>query len=88
MLQRDISIRNLMMNEDDSNPSWQSFRIDINLAIKEQRDNKSGARSITGTKAFMHDLESFFWVPFWLCIHYDGPGSEGRITYIFRMLEL
>jgi len=23
---------------------------------------------------FMHDLESFFWVLFWICIHYDGPG--------------
>jgi hypothetical protein len=20
----------------------------------------------------MHDLESFFWVLFWICIHYDG----------------
>tara|TARA_R110002003_G_scaffold1288_1_gene22859 strand:+ start:906 stop:1259 length:354 start_codon:yes stop_codon:yes gene_type:complete len=21
----------------------------------------------------MRDLESFFWVLFWICIHYDGP---------------
>ncbi len=24
---------------------------------------------------FMHDLESF-WVLFWICIHYTGPGEE------------
>ncbi|KID93966.1 serine/threonine-protein kinase Sgk2, partial [Metarhizium majus ARSEF 297] len=23
--------------------------------------------------SFMHDLESFFWVLFWICIHYNGP---------------
>ncbi|KAL7948074.1 hypothetical protein V8C42DRAFT_351903 [Trichoderma barbatum] len=23
---------------------------------------------------FMHDLESFFWVLFWVCVNYDGPG--------------
>lgn len=23
--------------------------------------------------SFMHDLESFFWVLFWICTHYDGP---------------
>lgn len=25
---------------------------------------------------FMHDLESFFWVLFWICIHYDGSNGE------------
>ena len=25
---------------------------------------------------FMHDLESFFWVLFWICIHFDGPNQE------------
>ncbi|KAL4871728.1 hypothetical protein BDV12DRAFT_163649 [Aspergillus spectabilis] len=24
----------------------------------------------------MHDLESFFWVILWICIHYDGPNSS------------
>ena len=49
----------------------------------------SGAPEKTGTKvfmaigvlvgdphSFMHDLESFFWVLFWICIHYAGPGME------------
>lgn len=30
----------------------------------------------------MHDLESFFWVLFWICIHYNGPG-EGRVVQEF-----
>lgn len=86
ILHRDISINNLMINEDNDNPSWPSFLIDLDLAIKEKRDGPSGAKSKTGTRAFMaigtllgeqhsfmHDLESFFWVLFWICVHYDGP---------------
>lgn len=93
MLQRDISLNNLMVNEDDENPSWRAFLIDLDLAIHEQREMSSGARGKTGTRAFMaigvllddeqhsfmHDLESFFWVLFWICIHYDGP-NQGRIV--------
>lgn len=85
-LHRDISINNLMINEDNNNPSWPSFLIDLDLAIKESRVSASGAKEKTGTRAFMaigallgeqhsfmHDLESFFWVLFWICIHYNGP---------------
>jgi hypothetical protein len=86
MLQRDISPNNLLMNEDEENSSWPSFLIDLDLAIKEQLEQASGARGKTGTRAFMaigvlhgdeahsfmHDLESFFWVLFWICIHYNG----------------
>ncbi|KAH7125052.1 hypothetical protein B0J13DRAFT_455055, partial [Dactylonectria estremocensis] len=35
-LHRDISINNLMINEDDDNPSWPAFLIDLDLSIKEQ----------------------------------------------------
>ncbi|PGG98195.1 hypothetical protein AJ80_09573 [Polytolypa hystricis UAMH7299] len=87
-LQRDISVDNLMINEDDENPSWPSFLIDLDLAIKVQRDSATGAKGKTGTRAFMaigallgeqhsfmHDLESFFWVLFWICIHFvQGKG--------------
>lgn len=91
MLQRDVSINNLIINEDDLNQSWRSFLIDLDLAIKEQREKPSGAHGKTGTRAFMaigllygekhsfmHDIESFFWVLFWICIHYIGP-DKGRI---------
>jgi hypothetical protein len=82
-----------MMNEDEGNPSWSSFLIDLDLSIEEQREESSGARAKTGTRAFMaigvllgekhsfrHDLESFFWVLFWISIHYAEPVGKGRIT--------
>ncbi|KAJ5895509.1 hypothetical protein N7495_007200 [Penicillium taxi] len=90
-LHRDISINNLMINEDDKNPSWPSFLIDLDLSIKTQREVSSGAKGKIGTRAFMvvgvllneqhsfmHDLESFFWVLFWICIHYNSLG-KGRV---------
>ena len=92
ILHRDISVNNLLINEDKKNPSWPSFLIDLDLAIREQRTGVTGADGKTGTRAFMaigsllgekhsfmHDLESFFWVMFWICIHYEGPGN-GRIV--------
>lgn len=95
ILHRDISINNLMTNEDDNVSSWPSFLIDLDLGIKEQRDGASGARRKTGTRAFMaigallgeqhsfmHDLESFFWVLFWICIHCEGP-DESRVVKQF-----
>lgn len=89
ILHRDISINNLMINEDSDNPSWPSFLIDLDLSIKEQRDSVSGAQEKAGTRAFlaigvllgeqhsfMHDLKSFFWVLFWICIHYGVDGKD------------
>ncbi|KAK8872459.1 kinase-like domain [Apiospora arundinis] len=95
-LHRDISINNLMINEANDNPSWRAFVIDLDLAIKEQRVVASGAKGKTGTRAFMaigallgeqhsfmHDLESFFWVLFWICVHYSGP-DESRVIPRFE----
>ncbi|KAL8380591.1 hypothetical protein RB595_005050 [Gaeumannomyces hyphopodioides] len=89
LLHRDISINNLLINEDGNNPSWPSFLIDLDLAVRERRKGSSGAKGKTGTRAFMaigalsdeqhsfmHDLESFFWVLFWICIHYEGPDQD------------
>ncbi|KAK4237599.1 dual serine/threonine and tyrosine protein kinase [Achaetomium macrosporum] len=90
LLHRDISIGNLMVSKDN-----RGFLIDLDLAIKEQRISASGAKGKTGTRAFMaigpllgeqhsfmHDLESFFWVLFWICIHCNSPG-EGRVVAEF-----
>ena len=84
-LHRDISIGNIMLEEDESD----GFLIDLDLAVEVNRQKLSGAPEKTGTKvfmaigvldgdphSFMHDLESFFWVLFWICIHYTGPGGE------------
>ncbi|OJD28400.1 hypothetical protein ACJ73_00178 [Blastomyces percursus] len=92
LIQCDVSPWNLMVNEDKDNPSWPAFLIDLDLAIKTQRDGSSDARGKTGARAFMaigvlygekhyfmHDLESFFWVLFWICIHYDGRGKGSSV---------
>lgn len=90
-LHRDISINNLLINEHSEESLWKAFIIDLDLAIPISRSKKTGAKGKTGTRAFMaigvlrghthtymHDLESFFWVLFWLCIHYNGPQSISR----------
>ncbi|TWU76319.1 hypothetical protein ED733_005849 [Metarhizium rileyi] len=95
-LHRDISINNLLINEDNENPSQEAFLVDLDLAIREARKEASGAKGKTGTRAFMaigallgdqhsfmHDLESFFWVLFWICIHYNGP-DDSRIVQRFE----
>ncbi|OJD12475.1 hypothetical protein ACJ73_09345 [Blastomyces percursus] len=92
LIQSDISPNNLMINEGDSDGTCRSFLIDLDLAIRRDREEPSGAKGKTGTRAFMsigilleeqhsfmHDLESFFWVLFWICAHYEGPG-KGRIV--------
>ncbi|KAF9730065.1 hypothetical protein PMIN01_11998 [Paraphaeosphaeria minitans] len=90
LLQGDVSPNNLIVNEDPENPSWFAFLIDLDLAIREQREKSSGALGKTGTRAFMaigmllddqnhsymHDLESFFRVLFWICVHYNGAGKD------------
>src|SRR5436190_11860983 len=95
LLHRDISITNLMINEDDDNPSWPSFLIDLDLAINEQREGASGARGKTGTRAFiaigallgeqnsfMHDLESF--LGFLLDMHHYNVPDESRVVPRFK----
>ncbi|KAG6132527.1 hypothetical protein E4U38_003307 [Claviceps purpurea] len=92
ILHRDISISNLMINE-ETNESWPHFLIDLDHAIEIDRHDASNERNKTGTRAFMaigllqgekhsflHDLESFFWVLFWICIHYGKYGKDSRIS--------
>lgn len=73
------------------------FLIDFDYAIKVDRSKPSSVQSRTGTKVFMaigalkgdahtfmHDLESFFWVFFWICIHYDEPAQPGKVVPEFE----
>jgi len=96
ILHRDISMNNVLVNEED-NSTWPGFLIDLDLAIREKRLKSSGALDKTGTKvfmaigalagethSFMHDLESFFWVLFWICIHYTGPKGANRVVPRFE----
>ncbi|KAI0192918.1 serine/threonine-protein kinase Sgk2 [Xylaria flabelliformis] len=61
-LHRDISINNLMINEETHNKSWSSFLIDLDFA----------------PHTYMHDLESFFWVLLWICVHYYNEKGETK----------
>jgi hypothetical protein len=68
------------------------FLIDLDLAVYFNREEASGAPARTGINVFMasrvlvgrslhnfvYDLESFFWVIFWTCIHCTGPRGMGR----------
>ncbi|PLB53266.1 hypothetical protein P170DRAFT_463021 [Aspergillus steynii IBT 23096] len=96
LLQGDISTGNLLMGEEKDASIYPGFLIDLDLAIREKRDQPSGAWGKTGTRAFMpigqllgdapsfvQGLESFFWVLFWICIHYNGPGDRGRVVEEF-----
>ncbi|VTT78606.1 unnamed protein product [Fusarium fujikuroi] len=86
-----------MINEDGDKPSWSSFLIDLDLAIKESREVASGAQGIIGTRAFMaigallgeqhsfmHDLESFFWVLFWIYPLQRGRRNQSQRARIPR----
>jgi serine/threonine protein kinase len=87
ILHRDISTGNIMLTEQEDD----GFLIDMDLAINLDNDKASGAPGEAGTKVFMaigplygephnfmHDLESIFWVPFWVCVHWDGPDRARR----------
>ncbi len=88
ILHRDVSIGNIMLTEKEDD----GFLIDLDLAIKTGDDQASSAPSKTGTKifmaigallgdphTFMHDLESFFWAFFWICIHYGGLDKTDKV---------
>ena len=68
------------------------FLIDFDLAVQIDRLGSSGAPTRTGTKVFMSidaplgfhptlmdNLESFFWVLLWICVHYEDPDEQGKV---------
>jgi len=97
ILHRDISIGNVLITEVES----EGFLIDLDHAIRVDREETSGAEGRTGTKvfmsigllrqsddqsrqphSFMDDLESMFWVLFWICVHYsDRNGGWAKSKY-------
>ncbi|KAG6269237.1 hypothetical protein E4U48_004343 [Claviceps purpurea] len=99
ILHRDISINNLMVREESGMEGFiidLDLAIEMNRANTVTDVAERSQRTRTGTRAFMaigilegethtflHDLESFFWVLFWICIHYgkSGEGSRRLPTY-------
>ncbi|KAJ4291402.1 hypothetical protein N0V88_005995 [Collariella sp. IMI 366227] len=68
-LQRQAGLlhRDNFLNNLMINKDNRGFWIDLDLAINEQH-------------WFMHDLESFVWVLFWICIHFDGPIKDRVVS--------
>jgi serine/threonine protein kinase len=79
ILHRDISENNIIITDPHRADGFTGMLIDLDLA-KQVGSSRSGARHQTGTMEFMaievlrkathtfrHDLESFFYVLFWIC---------------------
>lgn len=78
-----------MLNEAEDD----GLLIDFDLAVKIDREKASGAPSKNGTKVFIaigplygeehmdvHDKEPFFWLLFWIAVHWNGPGQEPSVS--------
>jgi hypothetical protein len=86
ILHRDISINNQTEDSDQK-----SFLIDLDMAIPYPMTDDEDLHDRAGTKVFMSsslllklnththvdDLESFFWVFIWICIHYPDDQTKG-----------
>ncbi|OAV89908.1 hypothetical protein PTTG_05626 [Puccinia triticina 1-1 BBBD Race 1] len=90
-----ILVNNLMIGN-THNPD-QNFLIDLDAAIPYHPTEKQERQGKTGTKVFMSiyllnnkkhlhhfvdELESFFWVLIWICIHY--PEKEKKILEVTK----
>ncbi|KAA8894046.1 hypothetical protein FN846DRAFT_913332 [Sphaerosporella brunnea] len=87
VLHRDVSLFNILIDEDPTRVG-KGLLIDLDLAIRRDRLNTTGASHRTGTQDFMapsllkghphsfrHDLESFFYVLLWIATYYTVPHS-------------
>jgi hypothetical protein len=89
-LHRDVSINNIMIDKQSNDPDRKSFLIDLDVAIAYPILKEEERFTRTGTKIFMSisllrkqnphdfvdDLESFFWVMIWVCIHYPKENRQ------------
>lgn len=88
---RDITIYNLLCADDEEYKGF-LIDLDAAMEIDPENPSKAtGAAEATTARAFMaikslrgtkyrytpsHDLESFFWVLLWLCLHYNDDGAK------------
>lgn len=92
ILHRDVSINNIMITFPDQHrpDGLTGFLTDLDMAIETSETEPSGAPNRTGTMEFMaigtlkgqvhtfrHDLESFYYVFLWICVHYQRS-IEGK----------
>lgn len=93
ILHRDVSINNIMIAfPDEQRPDGLTgFLIDLDMAIETSDTEPSGAPHRTGTMEFMaigtlngevhtfrHDLESFYYVFLWICVHEQSWAEAER----------
>lgn len=98
-LHRDISLKNLMIDAEDES---RGFLIDLDMAVDADESGKSREPGCAGTKLFQainilrresrntfaHDLESFFWVLFWICVQYDKGGERHGVLKFRHWYDL
>ncbi|KAH9458991.1 hypothetical protein Pst134EA_019143 [Puccinia striiformis f. sp. tritici] len=84
ILHKDISVNNLMFDNQTDDPNRKSFLIDLDVAVPYPTEHDEDDCVRAGTKVFMSinlllqrnshtyvdDLESFFWVLVWICALY------------------
>ncbi|PLW45203.1 hypothetical protein PCANC_11285 [Puccinia coronata f. sp. avenae] len=100
-LHRDISLNNLMVDNQTNDVNLKSFLIDLDVAIKYPIIKDEDRHARTGTKVFMSaglllqenshnhldDLESFFWVLIWICIHYPRDQRRPNVVTNWNQLD-
>lgn len=93
VLHRDISLANIVIPVAPRTDGARGVLIDLDLAVCLSDTADGMAHHRTGTMEFMaigalsseqhtyrHDLESFFYVFLWLCVHYQ-PGGDCTTPY-------
>ncbi len=85
-----LNLKRLILLLQSSEEDRLQYLTNLELAKTWYKESPK-ARSMAGTNFLMaidallgeqhnlkHDLESFFWVLFWICIHWNGPGKKRR----------
>lgn len=89
ILHRDISLTNILIPLSARSDGARGILLDLDLALCLSSSSDATAHHRTGTMQFMaigalsrephtyrHDLESFFYVFLWLCVHYLPGGAQ------------
>lgn len=98
LLHRDVSINNILICDPPDGATdarAAGLLIDLDLAVPLNRIATSGARYLTGTMHFLavgilqqavhnarHDLESFFWVLYYILVYHGSPDGEHHTAQI------
>lgn len=98
VLHRDVSVGNILISEDETHGFL--IDLDHAIRLDRTENSSAHGRTGTKVfmsiglllqddiqrepHSFMDDLESMFWVLFWICIHYSGPSSKPICRSIYE----